>query len=226
MIFSFILDPLYFILVGPVFLIGIWAQFRVKSAFAKGTREPVSMSGAEAARRVLDYAGLDNVPIEEIPGTLSDHYDPSKRVLRLSSEVYHGRNAAAVGVAAHEAGHAMQHAQNYGPLIIRNLAVPLASFGSGAGLWMVIFGMLFSFQPLVWAGIILFAGVVFFQLINLPVEFNASTRAKIELSNMGMFSDAALVSVRKVLSAAAMTYVAATLQAVMTLVYLLLRSRD
>ncbi|MDO4549812.1 MAG: zinc metallopeptidase [Planctomycetia bacterium] len=222
-IFSFIvLDPLYFILVGPFLLLGLLAQVWVKSAFMSGQSHPTSISGAQAARRILDNAGLMDVAIEQVEGTLSDHYDPSARVLRLSPEVYHGFTASAVGVAAHEAGHALQHAHKYAPLTIRNLVVPLAGFGSGAGIWMFILGILFSFPPLILAGIVLFSAVVFFQIINLPVEFNASTRAKAELANMGIFTSDALGSVNRVLRAAAMTYVAATLQSIMTLVYLLL----
>lgn len=225
-VFSIILDPMYFLLVGPVFVLGLLAQLWVKSAFARGQREATSLSGAEVARRILDQAGLQSVPIEEVPGTLTDHYDPSARALRLSTPVFRGCNASAVGVAAHEAGHAIQHAEKYAPLVIRNLAVPLAGFGSGAGIWMFIFGIILSVEWLVWAGIVLFAGVVFFQLVNLPVEFNASSRARFQLDDMGMFSAAALSRVNSVLTAAAMTYVAATLQAIMTLVYLFLRARD
>ena len=221
-----ILDPLYFIVIAPALLLAFFASIWVKSAFHRGQAEQTSMSGFEAARRILDSEGLYDVQIEEIPGELSDHYDPSARVLRLSTAVYHGRNASAVGVAAHESGHALQHAQRYLPLVVRNLAVPMAGFGSGAGIWMFLLGLIFSFRPLVLAGIILFSCVVFFQIVNLPVEFNASTRARRQLANMGVFTDEALTSVSRVLTAAAMTYVAATLQAILTLVYLLLRSRD
>lgn len=219
-------DPMYFLLIGPCFLLGLLAQVWVKSAFSSGQRCGTSMSGAQAARRILDLNGLQEIPIECIGGELTDHYDPSARVLRLSEAVYNGYNASAVGVAAHEAGHALQHAQGYAPLVIRNLAVPMAGLGSSCGIWLFILGMIFAAKMLVTAGIILFACVVFFQLINLPVEFNASSRARYQLASMGMFSDDALRAVRGTLTAAAMTYVAATLQAIMTLVYLLLRSRD
>lgn len=213
------LDPKYFMMVGPFLILALIAQAWVKAAFARGQRHPTNMSGAQVARYILDKAGLQDVGIEQVAGTLSDHYDPSARVLRLSPEVYGGYTASAVGVAAHEAGHALQHAQHYAPLTLRNLVVPLAGFGSGAGIWMFVLGLVFAFKPLALAGLILFACVVFFQIINLPVEFNASSRAKMELANMGQFSTDALASVSGVLRAAAMTYVAATLQAVMTLLY-------
>lgn len=223
--FMFIaLDPQYFLLVGPCLILGLIAQVWVSMAFSAGQKHATSISGAEAARRILDQAGLVDVQIEQVAGKLTDHYDPSARVLRLSPEVYSGYTASAIGVAAHEAGHALQHAKHYAPLTIRNLVVPLAGFGSGAGIWMFIGGMVFSIGALVLAGIILFSAVVFFQVVNLPVEFNASTRAKAELANMGIFSSEALSSVNSVLTAAAMTYVAATLQAIMTLVYLVMRS--
>ncbi|MDO4574505.1 MAG: zinc metallopeptidase [Planctomycetia bacterium] len=216
-------DPMYFIVVGPAFLLALLASLWVKSAFASGMNVPTGMSGAEAARRILQMNGL-NLPIEEIPGDLSDHYDPTARVLRLSSAVYHGRTAAAVGVAAHECGHALQHAEHYMPLVVRNLAVPMASFGSGAGIWMFLLGMIFNLGALTWAGIIVFSGVVFFQVVNLPVELNASSRARYILANMGTFDETSLRTVSRVLTAAAMTYVAATLQAILTLIYLILRS--
>ena len=218
-----IFDPLYFIIVGPFFLLGLIAQFWVKSAFRSGQNIPTYLSGAEAAREIMRRTGLD-LPIECIPGELSDHYDPSAKVLRLSQAVYEGRNAAAVGVAAHEVGHALQDAQRYPALVVRNMAVPMASLGSGAGMWLFVLGLIFSMKALVLAGIVLFSCVVFFQLVNLPVEFNASTRARRQLAEMGMFTDESLSAVSKTLTAAAMTYVAATLQAVMTLVYLVLSS--
>src|SRR5690606_33222887 len=154
--------------------------WKVKSSFAAMSQIPARMPGAEAARRMLDSAGLRDVAIEQIPGQLSDHYDPRAKVLRLSPEVYSGRSMAAVGVACHEAGHAMQDADGYAPLVIRNAAVPVANFGSGAGLWMLLGGMLLNFEPLIWVGILAFGATVFFQVVNLPVEFNASSRAKLE----------------------------------------------
>lgn len=219
-----IFDPLYFLFIAPFFLLGLWAQYRVKSTFREMSEEPARMSGARAARTMLDSAGLQSVGIEQIGGTLSDHYDPRAKVLRLSPDVYNASSMAAVGVACHEAGHAIQDAQNYAPLVIRNAAVPLAGFGSNAGIWLFIGGMIAGWQPLIWIGIAAFAATVFFQLINLPVEFDASSRAKRQLVAQGIISDYETAYVSKVLNAAALTYVAATLQAVATLVYLLIRA--
>jgi Zn-dependent membrane protease YugP len=154
---------------------------------------------------------------------LSDHYDPRGKVLRLSPDVYSGRSLAALGVACHEAGHAFQDAKGYAPLQIRNLAVPAANFGSNIGIWMAIIGAAMNFRPLLLIGIVLFAAVVFFQVVNLPVEFNASTRAKHYLSEYGLVSSADAPAVAKVLNAAALTYVAATLQSIMTLLYFVMR---
>ena len=217
-------DPIYFVFVGPCLLLGLVAQFWVKGAFAKGQKVDTPITGAQAARQILDQNGLYDVPIEMIAGELTDHYDPSKKVLRLSEAVYTGQNASAVGVAAHEAGHAIQDAQRYKLLVIRNLAVPTASLGSNIGITLFVIGLAAQLGWLILAGIALFSCVVFFQLVNLPVEFNASSRAKAQLAEMGMFSDEARGAVRTTLYAAAMTYVAATLQSVMTLVYLLARS--
>lgn len=223
-------DPVYFLFILPPFLLGLYAQWKVKSSFSSMSKVPTRMAGAEAARRMLDSAGLRDVAIEQVPGHLSDHYDPRHKVLRLSREVYSGRTMAAVGVACHEAGHAMQDADDYAPLVIRNAAVPAANFGSNIGIWLLIGGAIVSFEPLIWLGIIAFGATVFFQLVNLPVEFNASSRAKLELVDQGIISREEAPYVAKVLNAAALTYVAATLQAVMTLLYLLMRfaggSRD
>ncbi len=208
----------------PPFLLSLYAQWRVKSAFAEMSRVPASMTGAQAARRMLDSSGLHSVGIERVPGHLSDHYDPSAKVLRLSSDVYDGRSMSALGVACHEAGHAFQDAQRYAPLVIRNLAVPAASFGSNISGFLLMIGVAMSFKPLLWAGIILFSAVVFFQLVNLPVEFDASARAKKQLVALGMISDNDSYYISRVLNAAALTYVAATLQSVMTLLYYVLHA--
>lgn len=162
--------------------------------------------------------------IERVPGHLSDHYDPSAKVLRLSQDVYDGRSMAALGVACHEAGHAFQDAQSYAPLVVRNLAVPAANFGSSISGILLMLGIMMSMKPLLWIGIILFSAVVFFQLVNLPVEFNASARAKKQLVSLGMIADNDVYYVSKVLNAAALTYVAATLQSVMTLLYYILHA--
>lgn len=212
----------YLLFVLPPFLLGLYAQYKVKSSFSSMSKVPARMPGAEAARRMLDSAGLQAVGIEQVPGHLSDHYDPRAKVLRLSPDVFHGRSMAAVGVACHEAGHAIQDAEHYAPLVIRNAAVPAASFGSNIGIWLLIGGAISTFEPLIWLGIIAFGATVFFQLVNLPVEFDASSRAKMELVEYGIISRDEAPYVAKVLNAAALTYVAATLQAVMTLLYLLL----
>jgi hypothetical protein len=215
-------DPVYFLFIAPAFLLGLWAQMRIKTTYATAQRLAAPLSGAAAARHILDSAGLGQIGIEQVPGRLSDHYDPRHKVLRLSREVYQSRSLAAVGIAAHEAGHAIQDARAYAPLMIRNAVVPAAGFGSNVGILLVILGAFFS-QVLIWVGIGLFSAVVFFQLVNLPVEFNASSRAKAQLVEMGVVNQQELVHVEKVLNAAALTYVAATLQAIMTLLYLILR---
>ncbi|MCH8922147.1 MAG: zinc metallopeptidase [Planctomycetes bacterium] len=215
-------DPWYFLFIGPALLLGFWAQMRIRSTYGKAQKVAARLSGAAAARHILDSAGLQQVAIEQVPGHLSDHYDPRHKVLRLSREVYHNRSMAAVGIAAHEAGHAIQDARNYLPLVLRNAAVPVAGFGSSFGMILVILGAFFS-QTLVWVGIILFACVVVFQLVNLPVEFDASFRAKRQLVEHGIVDASDMTHVNKVLNAAALTYVAATLTAVMTLLYLVMR---
>jgi Zn-dependent membrane protease YugP len=216
-------DPIYFVFIAPAFLLALWAQFRVKSTYAAASQVPADLSGAAAARYVLDSAGLNNVPVEQVEGFLSDHYDPRHKVLRLSPDVYHGRNMAAVGIAAHEAGHALQDAYQYAPLGIRNAAVPVASFGSGIGILVVVVGAMMQAFNLILIGIVLYSGVVFFQLINLPVEFNASSRAKQQLVSLGIVPAQEMGYVNKVLNAAALTYVAATLEAIMVLLYLIFR---
>ena len=147
----------YLAMIAPAFILALWAQMRVKSTFAAAQRQPAKLSGAAAARHILDSADLTGVAIEQVPGHLSDHYDPRAKVLRLSPEVYGSRTMAAVGIAAHEAGHAIQDARQYAPLLIRNAAVPMAGFGSNAGMTLAFLGVLFSFKPLLLVGIILFA---------------------------------------------------------------------
>lgn len=216
-------DPMYFVFIAPALLLALYAQVRLRSTYATAGQMPARLSGAAAARHVLDSAGLTQVGIEPISGHLTDHYDPRDKVLRLSPEVYNGRSLAAVGIAAHEAGHAIQDAKNYFPLVVRNAAVPLANFGSTASIWMLIAGLALQFQPLILLGIALFAGAVFFQVVNLPVEFNASARAKEQIVSLGIISPEERYYVDKVLNAAALTYVAATLQAVLTLLYYISR---
>jgi Zn-dependent membrane protease YugP len=196
---------------------------RVKSAYARAQEVPARLSGAAAARHILDAAGLQDVGIEQIAGQLSDHYDPRDKVLRLSTDVYRSNSAAAVGIAAHEAGHALQDAHSYAPLVVRNAAVPAAAFGGNASMFMLMGGIMLQMQPLILLGIAAFACVVVFQLINLPVEFDASNRAKRLLVDYGIVGDQEMVYVNQVLNAAAWTYVAATLQAVLTLLYYVTR---
>ena len=213
----------YFLMIAPAMLLAVWAQYRVKATYAAAQRMPASLSGAAAARHILDSAGLSQVSIEQVPGHLSDHYDPRDKALRLSPEVYGARSLAAVGIAAHEAGHAMQDAKNYAPLVIRNVAVPAAGFGSSTGMTLAMIGAIFHLPPLLMLGIILFAAVVLFQIVNLPVEFNASSRAKMVLVEHGIVSPQDMTYVNRVLNAAAWTYVAATLQAIMGLLYYVMR---
>ena len=223
-------DPIYFVFIAPALLLAGLAQWMVHSAYSQMSRVRASMSGYEAARRILDASGLQNVDIEQVQGHLSDHYDPRAKVLRLSQEVYSGHSMASVGIAAHEAGHALQDARHYAPLVFRNLAVPAANFGSSIGTILLMIGMAMVFSAAqglgTWiflAGIVAFGMTVLFQVVNLPVEFDASSRAKTELVNLGIVSGADLHYVSKVLNAAALTYVAATLQAVLTLAYYIFR---
>jgi Zn-dependent membrane protease YugP len=215
-------DPMYLLFVAPALLLAMFAQMWMKSAYATAQQMPAPLTGAAAARHVLNQAGLNDVPIEQTPGHLSDHYDPNAKVLRLSPEVFQSNSLAAVGIAAHEAGHAMQDAKHYAPLKIRNAAVSVASIGSNAGMTLLMLGVVFSMKWLLLAGIILFSGVVFFQVVNLPVEFDASRRAKEELVQLGIVPQEEMPYVRKVLTAAALTYVAATLQSILTLLYYLM----
>ena len=213
----------YFLFISPAILLGMWAQARIRISYSRAQRMAAPLSGAAAARHILDSAELNDVQIEEVPGRLSDHYDPRDKTLRLSREVYESRTLAAVGIAAHEAGHAIQHARAYAPLMVRNAAVPVAGFGSNSSIILIIIGAIMRTPPLIWLGIGLFAAVVVFQLVNLPVEFNASARAKAQLVSLGIVNDEELGYVSGVLNAAAWTYVAATLQAVLTLLYYVMR---
>ncbi len=228
-----ILDPLYFIILAPAMLLAIWAQWRVKSAYSKASQVPASsgMTGAETARMILEAHDIKDVGVEPSHGFLSDHYDPKAKMLRLSPDVFQGRSVAALGIAAHEAGHAIQDAKGYAPLKLRNGIVPLAAVGSNLSMILFMVGMFMAFSGaifgdyLMYAGIILFSAVVVFQLVNLPVEFDASKRAKDLLQSTHMVAPGGEAkAMNKVLNAAALTYVAATLTAVLTLLYLILRS--
>jgi len=215
----FMLNFEYLIWIAPALILAAWAQLRVRSTYAAAQQEPAPLSGAAAARHILNSAGLSYVEIEETPGYLSDHYDPTNKVLRLSPENFRGRSLAAVGIAAHEAGHAIQDAKRYVPLVVRNAAVPVANFGGGISMFLLFFGLVMHMPLLFWIGIALFSGVVFFKLVNLPVEFDASNRAKRVLVELGIVPAQEMGAVNGVLNAAAWTYVAGTLQSVLTLLY-------
>ena len=208
----FYIDPLYIILVLPAMLVALWAQFKVSSTFNKYSRVATrsGMSGYDAARLVLDSHGLYAVRIEEAyGGHLSDHFDPRANVIRLSREVFYGRSASAVGVAAHEAGHAVQYAEEYIPMKLRAAIIPVTNIGSNLCLPLLLLGILFSFPPLAYAGVAAFSLSTLFQLATLPVEFNASRRAMDTITNCGRFGEEEQKGACRVLRAAAMTYVAA-----------------
>jgi Zn-dependent membrane protease YugP len=222
---------LYLIVALPGLLLGLYAQARVKSAFNKYSQVRTSrnITGAQVARQLLNQRGLHNVGVERSQGFLSDHYDPRSKMLRLSPDVHDGTSVAAAGVAAHEMGHALQDAKGYFPLQIRSALVPAAQFGSSLAPWIFFAGLFLNFESLAWVGLILFSAAVFFTLVTLPVEFDASKRAKeLLLENDLLYKDE-MGGVNKVLNAAALTYVAAAITAIGTLLYyafLLLGRRD
>jgi Zn-dependent membrane protease YugP len=219
-------DPVYFLFILPGMLLAMWAQWRVSSAYKRASKVPASSgySGAETADVLLHSAGVDGVQIEPTQGFLSDHYVPGQKVLRLSPDVYSGRSLAALGIAAHESGHALQEATRYPLMWLRNFLVPAASIGSNLSWIVIIAGFWLHFAGLIYLGIFLFAGVVLFQLVNLPVEFDASRRARLALLNAELVTPDEAVEVKRVLDAAALTYVAATLTSVLTLLYFLFRA--
>ncbi len=219
-------DPLYFLILLPAIVLGAWAQWRVSSAYHEASRIPPlsGLSGAETAALILRAAGIPHVRVEMTNGFLSDHYSPMEKALRLSPAVYQGRSLAALGIAAHEAGHAIQDAQQYAPLVVRNFMVPLASFGSNAAWILIILGFALHLAGLIYVGIAAFSLTVLFQLVNLPVEFDASRRARQQLLALGLIQPGEEATVARVLNAAALTYVAATLTAILTLLYFLLRA--
>ena len=220
----------YWWLVIPGLLLGFYAQIKLSSTYNRYARVGTSrgLTGAEAARSILDASGLYNVPIGEVPGHLTDHYDPVKKELFLSSENYHGNSVAAVGVAAHESGHALQHKAAYAPLHMRMAMVPITQFASFAWQGIVIAGFIFHafFYKFLGVAIAVFSVMTVFQLITLPVEFDASRRAKQQLVKLGLVQGEEAVGVSKVLNAAALTYVAAMVAAVFQLLQLLLMARD
>jgi Zn-dependent membrane protease YugP len=224
-------DPLWFAFAIPGMLLGLWAQFRLSANYRKYSQVGTysGFSGAQAARQMLDSAGLQNVAVEEVGGHLTDHYDPTDRTLRLSSENFNGRSIAAVGVAAHEAGHALQHQAAYAPLEFRMMMVPATRFASMAWMGILVLGMILGgpfFAKFVWLAVGIFAVITLFQVVTLPVEFDASRRAKEQLLRFGLIRAEESAAVSKVLNAAALTYVAAMVSSVMQLLHLLLIARN
>jgi uncharacterized protein len=224
----FYFDPLYLSLVVlPGLLIGIWAQIKLSSAYGKYSQVPVEsgMTGADAAREILDQAGLTNVPVEEVSGRLTDHYDPTKRALFLSSDNFNGRTVAAVGVAAHESGHALQHQAAYGLFNVRMALVPVTQFASMAYTGILLMGIFLGLMKIALPIIIaIFAVITLFQLVTLPVEYDASRRAKEQLFRLGLVHEQERAGVSRVLDAAALTYVAALVTSILTLLYYIARN--
>ena len=212
------------LIVLPAFIFSIWAQISVNSTFEKYSKKQTrrGITGADAARRVLNENGLYDVRIENIRGNLNDHYDPRENVIRLSDSVYGSTSAAAVGVACHEAGHAVQHAKGYFPIKVRSAVIPMTRFGSMLAIPLFMIGLIFATDALMLGGILLYAVVAFFQFVTLPVEFNASSRAMEAIRSSGMLTNDEYEGAKKVLTAAAMTYVAALATSLLTLFRLLL----
>lgn len=214
----------YLIYIALLLIIPMWAQMRVKNTYKKYSKIATSsqMTGAQVARKILDENGLYDIQIEEVKGVLSDHYDPRQKVVRLSSGNFHGHSMAAAAVAAHEVGHAIQHAEEYAFLKFRTSLVPLASFGSNSAIFIILAGFIFGMMNLVLVGIIFMAFAVLFQLVTLPVEFNASSRAMDQLVMTGIIQNSEERETKKVLDSAALTYVAAALVAVAELIRFIL----
>ena len=212
------------LIVLPAFIFSVWAQIRINTTFDKYSKILTrrGITGADAARRVLNENGLYDVKIENIRGNLTDHYDPRSNVIRLSDSVYGSTSAAAVGVACHEAGHAVQHAKGYFPIRVRSAVIPMTRFGSMLAIPLFMIGLILATDTLMLAGILLYAVVAFFQFVTLPVEFNASKRAMEAIKSCGMLAPDEYTASRKVLTAAAMTYVAALATSLLTLFRLLL----
>ncbi len=219
-------DPMYFLFVGPALLLSLWASWRTKKTFDRYSRvrSARGLTGAQAARAMLDGANIHDVEIVPAQGFLSDHYNPLTKKLALSQPVYGSPSLAAVGVACHEAGHAVQHARHYAPLWVRSALVPTANIGSNFGYIGMLFGLILHFKGLFLLGALLFSAVVLFQLVTLPVEYDASSRAKRLAFEQGLVLDQERAGMAKVLNAAALTYVAAAISSLMTLLYFLLRS--
>lgn len=220
------IDPLYWMMMLPCLIFAGIASFMVKSTFAKYSkiRAYSGWTGAEAAHRMLQQSGVFDVQIEETRGFLTDHYDPRDKVLRLSPNVYSGNSLASVGVACHEAGHAIQHATGYAALGLRSALVPITNFSSNIAIWVLFAGFIFSARPLLIVGCVLFAVTVLFSLVTLPVEWDASSRAKQHILATGVISPDQSSGANSVLNAAFMTYIAAAVSSIVTLLYYLLRS--
>ena len=230
--FFYYFDRYYWILIVPAMIFALWAQSRVSSTYGKYSRvmSARGMTAADVCRKILDENGLYHIRIERVAGNLTDHYDPRAGVIRLSDSVFNSASVASIGVAAHEVGHAIQHATDYAPLTLRNAIIPVTNLGSWLSIPLIIAGLLFSAQPLVQIGILAFSLMVVFQLVTLPVEFNASNRAIRTLAADGYLDRDELAGAKSVLGAAAMTYVAALITAVAQLLRLILlfgrRDRD
>ena len=219
------LDRYYLILVVPFIIISMIAQYKVKSTYKKyaAVGNFRGLTGAQAAMQVLSYYGITDVTIRQISGTLTDNFNPTSKVISLSSDIYNGTSVAAVGIACHEAGHAAQHAENYTPIKVRNSIIPICNIGSTIGLPLAVLGYFLGFGLLIYAGLILYAAVFIFQLVTLPVEFNASSRALKVIKETNMLYEDEVDGARSVLSAAAMTYVAAMLVSLANLLRFVLR---
>lgn len=215
----------YLLFMLPALILGLWAQSNVKSTFKKFNRISNSrnVTGAQIARMILDQNGLRNIRIEGISGSLTDHYDPKAGVIRLSDSVYGSTSIGAIGVAAHEAGHAVQHAEGYVPIRIRNTIIPVCNFGSSVGPFLIMLGCVFASRPLIIFGIGLYSLIALFQLVTLPVEFDASARALNVISSSGTFTEQDTRGAKKVLKAAALTYVAALVTSIMQILYYITR---
>lgn len=221
----FYFDYYYLLLVVPAMIIAMWAQVKVKSTYARysNVRNSRGLTGAYAAQSVLNYYGITDVRIERVSGSLTDHYDPKSKVIRLSDGVYDNASVAAVGIACHEAGHAAQHAENYAPIKIRNAIIPVCNIGSTIGIPLALIGWFLQFSILIYIGLALYAAIFVFQVATLPVEFNASRRAIKVIDETHLLADGETGGAKKVLSAAAMTYVASMIVALANLLRLLLR---
>lgn len=222
------MDKYYLILVVPALIISMIAQIQVKSTFHKYSKISNSkhMTGAEVARYLLQVNGIQDVEVTHVGGQLTDHYDPRKKVLRLSESTYESTSVAAIGVAAHETGHAIQHKVKYGPLVLRSTLVPAAGIGSSAGPYIAILGLFLGWPIIINIGLLLFFAAILFYLVTLPVEFNASKRALSVLGSTGILMTEELTSAKKVLNAAAMTYVASALVAIASFLRLLLLANE